>query len=344
MGNESCDLDSAVSAITLAFFYHKYGIDDIKLSNNTRLSILPMLNIPRQQLPLKTEVTYFLKECNVDLENIICKDEMPNEILESSDVILVDHHVSPFSRQVVKAIDHRPFDEHAKLPTNCIVHIEEVGSCATLISDIIFQAGSDHSLATILKMLYAVIILDTVNFSVEADRAKPSDVRVVEQIEHELSLNKAERAIIFNRLVAARADVSTLDSQQILSKDLKIIMNDNTKIAIPGFPLLVKEYIELPDAKTNLIKFARENKCAVVLLMGLQVIDGNILRDLAVINCDHLNLCTAITTALVNDSTLQLMPINDIDFLNGTFFSQKNVKASRKQILPIVKNILNNLI
>lgn len=68
MGNESCDLDSAVSSITLAYHYN-----NIKHPATRKYPILPVLNIPRSELPLKTEVVYFLKRNNVDIKNLICK-------------------------------------------------------------------------------------------------------------------------------------------------------------------------------------------------------------------------------------------------------------------------------
>lgn len=70
IGNESCDLDSAVCAISLAYFYSKTKF----ISNSGQnVNILPVMNIQRANLPLKTEVTYFLREHNIDVENLICR-------------------------------------------------------------------------------------------------------------------------------------------------------------------------------------------------------------------------------------------------------------------------------
>lgn len=46
----------------------------------------------------------------------------------------------------------------------------------------------------------------------------------------------------------------------------------------------------------------------------------------------------AVTTMNNPDLLLQSKPA---DFMGGKFFEQKNVKASRKQILPVIKQILN---
>lgn len=64
IGNESCDLDSTVSALGIAFHLtnHRDSVD----------YYVPVLNITRQKLPVKSEVTHFLKKNEIDLANIIC--------------------------------------------------------------------------------------------------------------------------------------------------------------------------------------------------------------------------------------------------------------------------------
>lgn len=74
LGNESCDLDSAVSAIALAYLYAQApGNCNFVQSRDDKNRILPMLNIPRAFLPTKTEVTYFLKRNQIDVENLVCR-------------------------------------------------------------------------------------------------------------------------------------------------------------------------------------------------------------------------------------------------------------------------------
>lgn len=197
-----------------------------------------------------------------------------------------------------------------------------------------------------LKMLYAPIVLDTVNFSKEADKAKPLDKMICDKLETVLNIDEAKRVLLFNELVAARADVSSLDSLQILSKDLKIISNFNGKrvIAIPGYPISVREYTNMLNAKENLLKFAEINQCDVVVLMGMKVVDGIVSRDLGVVNIKDHRLFDKIIERLENEnSSLALVPQEGLDFLDGKFYTQNNVKASRKQILPMVKKLLDEL-
>lgn len=75
IGNESCDLDSAVCAVGLAYFYtNTTKLPDHLLSlvdGNCR-RFLPVMNIHRDNFPLKTEVNYFMLKNGIDLEELIC--------------------------------------------------------------------------------------------------------------------------------------------------------------------------------------------------------------------------------------------------------------------------------
>lgn len=73
LGNESCDLDSAISAITLAYFYAKAPPSFLSsLTSNRSDRIVPVLDVPRKLLQVKTEVTFFLRQHNIDLDSVLC--------------------------------------------------------------------------------------------------------------------------------------------------------------------------------------------------------------------------------------------------------------------------------
>lgn len=143
----------------------------------------------------------------------------------------------------MQIIDHRPIDPNAIFSDNCELTINEVGSCATLIANLIRSTGEPFiNYTDMLQMLYGPIILDTINFSSAADKARPLDVEIASEIENVLKLNANDRKQLFDELVRARSDVSSLSALQLLSKDLKIISNKSKSlvVAIPGYPLLVE--------------------------------------------------------------------------------------------------------
>lgn len=61
LGNESCDLDSVVSALCLSLLLYHEG----------KQQVLPVLNIPQEELPLRTEVNYLLRENDVPVDLLI---------------------------------------------------------------------------------------------------------------------------------------------------------------------------------------------------------------------------------------------------------------------------------
>lgn len=73
IGNESCDLDSAASAIGLAYFYNKLRPEELKkfLPHfnefvKRKHIFIPLLNITTDERPLKTDVIFSLKNNSIE--------------------------------------------------------------------------------------------------------------------------------------------------------------------------------------------------------------------------------------------------------------------------------------
>ena len=60
MGNESGDLDSVVSSLVYAYLLASHG-----------LPVAPVHNFLTRDLPLKTEVTYYLKQNKIPLDALL---------------------------------------------------------------------------------------------------------------------------------------------------------------------------------------------------------------------------------------------------------------------------------
>lgn len=167
----------------------------------------------------------------------------------NSRLVLVDHHESDIELpwvNIIQLFDHRPVNRRRLfVPNDCPVTVEQVGSCATLITKAIKDNGLLDKFPEILPLLRAPIVLDTVNFSEAAGKTHPLDIEMNDDIERLLQLDTTSRLELFNELVAARNSVDTLSTLQILSKDLKIITYQSIEkyprsIAIPGFPILAE--------------------------------------------------------------------------------------------------------
>lgn len=222
-------------------------------------------------------------------------------------------------------------------------------------------------------------------FFKKADKATTFDKIVAYEIENLLKLDDPAEycELLFNNLLKARNDISQLDSLQILYKDMKMLKSNNKcnddnneksnniddnnddddnddnnpnsiNIALPGFPILVQDYIKLDNVEENLKKFAKIQNVQIILLIGMQINCNNnenndentIKRDLGLINMTTNNdkLYQKILYNLINHNNpnLELIEYTNCKFMNGKFFKQNNIKATRKQILPIIKSILDN--
>lgn len=179
---------------------------------------------------------------------IYCRNEIPQKMYDEAKLILVDHHVAKtpvLLANVIEIIDHRPLDGYTNFPLACKVTVNEVGSCATLIADVIRTSVTSVRLSEYsdaLQLLYGAIILDTLNFSTLADKARQLDVDIVTEIEQVISFDRIKRENLFTELVKARSNVDALTAYQLLWKDLKVLTNtkDSLVVTIPGFPILVQ--------------------------------------------------------------------------------------------------------
>lgn len=66
MGNQTCDLDSAVCALIQGLLEYI----DVKKRGQSDLAIIPVMNIPEKEFRIKTEVVYSLRTHNIPLNLI----------------------------------------------------------------------------------------------------------------------------------------------------------------------------------------------------------------------------------------------------------------------------------
>ncbi|XP_031767804.2 exopolyphosphatase PRUNE1 isoform X2 [Galleria mellonella] len=263
IGNESCDLDSSVSAIVYACFLY-WQSKQIKCNESMNVNrdeqtkydiFIPILNVNREDFALKTEVTYLLKTHGIDKNVLVFRDDYDLKGLlanTNSKVTLVDHHVLSTKDQflapfVTEIIDHRPLDKTG-WTYNDSAHstIEVVGCCCTLVAQRIKDLSSPiakdldffNAYPVCSDMLHSTIILDTINLSKTFNKATPHDVKILLFLESLIKPADYEnyRKGKLERLTNARSDVSELTAAQLLRKDLKIV----GEVLVPTFPILVQ--------------------------------------------------------------------------------------------------------
>ncbi|KZC04737.1 Protein prune like protein, partial [Dufourea novaeangliae] len=345
LGNGTCDLDSAVSA--LAQGYSEYL--GKKKNAETDMAVIPLMNIFEREYRVKTEVIYFLNHHNIPTSLLTFRDQidlkgLKDEGVVTLETILVDHHSLPdedafLTDTVIEVIDHRPRD--ANWPwLKSKVHIETVGSCATLVARNILSKHPD----VVDPVLASPILIDTCNFSKEADRATSTDVQVVEQLETIGRLSIA-RNVTFDEIIRAKTDISELTPDDLLIRDLKVAAG----VPIVGLPILVKNFVELENVFEVLRKFAVSRDTTIVVLLGMQVITEKLSRDVGIFSLTTDELKTKMMEALTlsAESSLDLTLTTEIEDKSGgdaslSLYTQGNLRATRKQILPIVRNTMTS--
>ncbi|XP_069364383.1 exopolyphosphatase PRUNE1 isoform X2 [Maniola hyperantus] len=310
LGNESCDLDSAVTSIVYAIFLHwQHNRIKCKVCTASKRSeecsddiFISVLDVNREDFGLKTEVVYSLEE-----HGITDKDLVFSEDIRST--------------------------------------MEVVGSCSTLVAQRIRDLSAliakevdfftDHPACT--HLLHSVILLDTVNFSKDVNKATKHDEEIVAFLENLLQIDECEteRKLRVDRLLAARSDVSGLSAAQLLRKDLKIFGH----ILVPSFPILVKDFLQKPNALEAVSVALSSRGCTLALLLGMQL-KGALQRDTTVISSVDHKLAEDLAKFLQKWSSpsLQLVSVPEVHCF---YFKQMNLSASRKQYVPALHDFLN---
>ncbi|XP_052746044.1 exopolyphosphatase PRUNE1 isoform X2 [Bicyclus anynana] len=354
LGNESCDLDSAVSAIVYAVFLHwQHNTFKGKVCTASKRTddckediFVPILDVNREDFPLKTEVVFALAGHEIYDKDLVFSNDIDMTKLMSegkAKVTLVDHHTlaskyNHLAPYVTEIIDHRPLDRtYWTYNEDVRSTIELVGSCCTLVAqrirDLSALVGLNGEFFTLYPdmtdLLYSCIVLDTVNFSKEVNKATQHDVEIVNFLEDLLNIDQREeqRKAKVDRLLEARRNVSQLTAAQLLRKDLKIFED----ILVPSFPVLVKEFLSKPDSLEAVTEALSSRKCSLGLLLGMDLRGGH-QRDCAVISPDD-----KLAKAEWSSPSFEL--VSELG-VNHYYFKQMNLSAFRKQYVPAITEFL----
>ncbi|XP_024936574.1 exopolyphosphatase PRUNE1 isoform X2 [Cephus cinctus] len=342
MGNPTCDLDSAVCALVHGFFVYT---DRVQGQKNEKIAVIPIMNISKKEFRVKTEVVYYLGGHNLPLNLLTFRDEIDLRKLNAEgklELILVDHHTLPkedlsLADSVVEIIDHRPQDVTWSWSGRTI-NLQTVGSCATLVAKNILEKRRMLLDSQVSNLLRGPILIDTCNFSKEADRATPMDFDVIRQLE-ELNTLHPSRDQLYQDILNAKTDISQLTPDDLIIKDLKVVNG----IPIVGLPILVENFIKMDGAHEALDSFAMKENTPFAILIGLDLKNDVVTRDIAVFSLSSNELENKVIEALMTSTNpkLELTETHRFSKSGRTLihYKQGNVKASRKQILPIIQSV-----
>ncbi|KAJ1896615.1 Exopolyphosphatase, partial [Kickxella alabastrina] len=243
LGNESADLDSMVTSITLAYI----------LSQTESTMAIPILNTNRSDLRLRPDCSQLLSSTlhdatlgETDLRGLTFIDDFDLPALAASarsgglNVWLADHN-APSSGQrylepLVRGIIDHHVDEGRCLDAPVRV-LEPVGSCATLVGGMLRETCEEIHPA-LAKMILAPIVLDTSSLSgkeggrtTAKDRAVASwllpqvrwstNVANITDDADTFTLDVSDMEALYRALDKLKGQTSHLSSYDLLRKDYK---------------------------------------------------------------------------------------------------------------------------
>ncbi|GFQ88421.1 protein prune homolog 2 [Trichonephila clavata] len=339
LGNESCDLDSAISSLVMAYFI-------FKVQKNADI-VIPVLNVKRKELAVRTEVVFFLEETSINISDVICIDEIDLKALHEKgklSVVLVDHNTlsteqSYLDSRVIQIVDHHEIDNPDKIK-KLNSKIEPVGSCCTLVAEEILNSNPAIMDPQIAMLLYGTIVLDTICLNETAQRVTEKDRKMVEKLETYLS--GISRNEVFDTLQKVKFDVSKLTPVQLLYKDTKLISDNSTSIALVSFPTLIQDVLQEASFLDALDDMASSKNLNSIIILGLKVAEGQsvVRRQIAVYdrNPSSLEKISKYLQKLDNPSlALRQLPLCGFPLM---LFEQGNTALTRKFVLPAMQNYL----
>nr|XP_033332158.1 exopolyphosphatase PRUNE1-like isoform X1 [Megalopta genalis] len=366
LGNSICNLDSAVCVLVQGL--HEYL--DAKLGSGTDyLTVIPLMNIPRKEYRIKTEVTYFFKRYDISPDLLTFRDEidlkeLKNDATITLDVVLVDHHslskADNFLKDsVIKVIDHRPQDPAWPWP-KIDVYMKTVGSCATLVAKRFLVEHLPIINSDIANLLRGPILIDTCNLSKEVNRATPSDIKTLEKLER-IAYSIHNRDAEYHGLIQAQRDISELSFDDLLIRDVKEVAG----VPIVGLPILVRKFID-SGGSDAIRDFAVARKTRIVFLLGMLVESDKIIKDIVIFSISPDPVTTKYSRggiaqkyAHLDFEELRMLLFGssdpDLEVYDGcTIYDEEgkyeishvyqgNLRVSRRQLTPLVQRMMKKL-
>lgn len=354
VGNESCDLDSAVSCLLMFHIISKMS-DEINGKDKGRTLYIPLLNTTRDSLDTKSEVLWFIqKTLNIDKSFLTCKDDIDWAEIKKNGVdiliTLVDHNYSEEFKdigQIVEIIDHHQVQNPQWLMENQanirLTLDTSVGSCTTLIAERLFYIYAEHHVSDeILLLIYGTVLLDTICLSEKAKRFTRRDVYLLKKLDSLLGSKKPVRDELYKQLVEVKNSTRELNFEKLMKRDLKIYKDKHgLRIGIASlFGMAAREALGLA-ANIDLDQFFRQNHYEAFIIMGL-IADlehsDSISRDLVLISANSRlfeELCKAFE---LDTSKLDLQPIGS----NSSPDPEDNI-INNKRIVDRANSVENSV-
>lgn len=353
-GNESADLDSCASSILTAYFYNQ-SLDIATATDFRPDAVIPLLNIPRDDLNLRPELLYLLSQLDVNANNLFCLDDLTNLVSDGTLVksnchaFLVDFNrltgslADLIDNRVVGVLDHHDDEGYYKSANPRIV--QKTGSCSSLVVNFwnrqLSGLPKDRGL---LQLACAPLLVDTANMTSKVEQPDLDSFEVLKSLGQEFPFGS-----FFQTVQNHKKNLEGMTGRDILRKDYKQWDNEgsSTKLRLgissvqQSLDWLVNEHKQFDQ---DILNSAKERDVDVYVVMTSFIKDDKFSREL-IIYPIATNTKPLIDKFLIEaKEKFQLEPkkslFNNPDVM---VFDQFDTKASRKQVGPLLRQTLHDV-
>ncbi|RMZ98222.1 exopolyphosphatase [Brachionus plicatilis] len=326
IGNQSADLDSIVSSISMAFYLTS------KVHNS--VPYVPIINSTKSLIKTKKECMFLFDYLSIDIErDLVFINEWKKDI---DDVILVDHNELDSKEKELEIEDKVSaiIDHHLdkKLFMNAEPRIVDtaVGSCSTLIANLFFQSNIQLD-ASFAAMMMFPILSDTNNLTC---RASEQDKQIAQHLN---TIAKIDPKWLYLQIEKFKFDISDEDLITLLNKDYKQYVTNSSSWGMSSVNFSVHEWIQ--KSKDDLIKvkkFMQEKNLFFYAILSCYKNLSEFKRDLILVG-DKTLILNFEENMRDNVSSVEK---NEYCGLNYILYDVDQVSFTRKYFQPELEKII----
>jgi exopolyphosphatase len=370
MGNEAGDADSIISAITLAYVESAKGHME-----KTPIVSIPQADLETQR-PATVLLLKLAGISNAAEVLLFVDQPVVTESTEDTEITLVDHNrlADPFQQndwKVVEIVDHHHdrgmYMDTCSGPSRLIAFADDealVASTCTLVVERMQELWRKPYPPSLGVLLLGVILLDSVNLSPQAGKVTQRDRDAVQILLfdtnwQELSQESKEvlkissssgpnTTAFFDALQDTKYDPDfwmSLSMRDALRLDYKEYTYRDRSFGVSTILMPLDTFLLKQELVAGIQRFVVERNMDFLGIMLAFEKDGHLYRQLVLCGTESFPLPNMVQFLLRSDydqDSLELTEIEGVSIpadnsgLAFRFFDQRNVKASRKQIGPIL--------
>lgn len=359
------DLDSLCSAVVFAY---------LRSHTQPKNTLhIPLANIPREDLPLRPELTKALSYAGVRSEDLLTLSDLEDVVktngLEPQDTrwLLVDHNAltgtlaERFASRVVGCVDHHEDESVVAQDTGDEPRVlQKTGSCMSLVVEHCQDAwealsktsgheeGGGNLDSQLARIALAPIVIDTNNLKSKA-KTTPTDVKITEFLEAKIGDKDFERKKYHKKLSKLKEDISQFSYRDNFRKDFKSWTEAGLVLGTSSVPQGFKYMLENIGDKESLLRefraFAQDKKLDIAAIMTSSAKDDGVFkRNLLVWGLNEKAVKAVERFVEAQKENLGLEPFHHIDLSGGDgqhevryCWNQHQTGNSRKQLAPMLR-------